>query len=187
MPASRSCAALVAALALMALGGCSKADKPSAAASSSGASTASASNGDDIVGALASYKLNESNVNKFIAVSQNLRQIAKQHPEYMKDLEAKQGQADPRTLDDMVQRLNSIPPMKAALSQAGFSAKDYTLTMFSLMSAGMVYQMRKQGLMKADTALPASTNADNVAFIAAHPEILDRISKAMDDSSGTEQ
>lgn len=185
MPAIRSCAGLVATLAFVALGGCSKADKSSATPSSSGAATASATNsGDDIVTALASYKLTESNVNKFIAVSQNLRQIAKQHPEYMKDLEAKQDQADPKTLDDMVQRLNSIPPMKAALSQADFSAKDYTLTMFSLMSAGTVYQMRKQGLMKADTALPASTNADNVAFIAAHPDLLDKMSKAMDDSGG---
>ncbi|MGH7627615.1 MAG: hypothetical protein ACREOJ_20140 [Gemmatimonadaceae bacterium] len=183
MPAIRSCAGLVATLAFVALGGCSKADKSSATPSSSGAATPSTTNGDDIVAALASYKLNESNVDKFIAVSQNLRQIATQHPEYMKDLEAKQDQADPKTLDDMVQRLNSIPPMKAALSQAGLSAKDYTLTMFSVMSAGMVYQMRKQGLMKADTTLPATTNADNVAFIAAHPDLLDKISKAMDDSS----
>jgi len=117
MPASRSCAALVATLVFIALGGCSKADKASATASSPGASAASATNGDDIVAALASYKLNESNVNKFIAVSQNLRQIAKQHPEYMKDLETKEDQADPRTLDDMVQRLNTRRKAEAPYSQ----------------------------------------------------------------------
>lgn len=81
------------------------------------------------------------------------------------------GGTAPRNLDEMAERINAEPAMKAALQQAGLSARDYMISMVALQQAVKGYQLKQSGKLDASKVPPVVMT--NINFVGAHmPEIM---------------
>ena len=126
--------------------------------------------------ALHSYTLTMDHLRKLKQVALELTSYAKAHPDEAQNYED-MSNSDDATLDQQVARLESIPPMRKALSSAGMSARDYILTSLTFfqaaMTAGMMdsYAKTKQ----PPPALPYNVNPANVAFVRAHKAEIEQL------------
>lgn len=85
--------------------------------------------------------------------------------------------APSQTLSDMVQRLEKVPGVAAAIRRAGLSTREFATIQLALLQASLTY-----GMMKASgrTTLPASVdvNPDNIKFVQQHEADIERVMKA---------
>lgn len=196
----RACAAL-AALTLTAA--CAKKDSTnnggdtgSAAASTSAAGTApstapsTAASGmtqgqqQDVRNAIHDYRLSDDNVNKVIEVTQKMRALQTSNPQLAAAMEQEHGDVnDTKSIDEAASRLDAIPPVKAMLSSAGLSARDYLLTTFTVMEAGAAYQIQKAGKLPPNSELAKDVSPENLAYIGSHQAQLQTLEKANRGSS----
>lgn len=200
----RACAAL-AALTLTAA--CAKKDSTnnggdtgSAAASTSAAGTApstapsTAASGmtqgqqQDVRNAIHDYRLSDDNVNKVIEVTQKMRALQTSNPQLAAAMEQEHGDVnDAKSIDEAAARLEAIPPVKAILSSAGLSARDYLLTTFTLMEAGAAYQFQKAGKLPPNSELAKDVSPENLAYVGSHQAQLRALEKANGGSSGDDE
>lgn len=94
------------------------------------------------------------------------------------DDDAEEAIAGPsQTLSDMVQRLDKVPGVAAAIRRAGLSTREFATMQLALLQASLTY-----GIMKASgrTTLPASVdvNPDNIKFVQQHEADIERVMKS---------
>jgi len=106
----------------------------------------------------------------------------KAHPELEAKMEAmSDGSDDAKTLNDFVDRINGVPPVRQAIESAGISTRDWVLTFMTSMSAEMTYQFQKSGLTqtRASTVSPA-----NLSYVAGHREQMQALTRSAQKMSG---
>lgn len=137
----------------------------------SGSATASTSRGEGLHAAVAHYQLTDENVDRTQKVMTQLNQLSKTNSEVAKTMEraAPSDSADV-SVDEIASRLESIPETKAILSSAGISGKDFTLTLFTLMEAGPAYDMKKAGMLPANSTLAKDVSQANLDWVASHQD-----------------
>lgn len=77
--------------------------------------------------------------------------------------------SDAKTLSEMEQKINSIPPMAGALRQEGVSARDYAKFMLAMMQAGFAAAAQQMSAKSGKPMqLPEGINPANVKFVQEH-------------------
>lgn len=163
-------------LALAALVACTKSDKtPSASTSSSpntatataaGAASSSAATSFIDDATLHDFRLSDERVAHTIRADDNLSALMKAHPELEEKMESmSNGSNDPKTLNEFVDRINRVPPVRQAIESAGISPRDWVLTLMTGMSAEMTYQYQKSGVTQK---LASTVSPENVSYVAGH-------------------
>ena len=83
-----------------------------------------------------------------------------------------------QTIAGMEAAMKKHPAAMGALTRAGISAREYSLTMMALLQASLIEGM-SQG--KADLKnLPPGVNADNILFVRQHKAELEAMQKALE-------
>jgi hypothetical protein len=141
----------------------------------------------DLHDAIRGYRLNEGTVDKVIQVTQKMRALQRSNPQLAAAMEQEHGSGgDAKSIDEVADRLDAIPPVKATLSSVGLSARDYVLTMFTLMEAGAAYQFQKAGKLPPNSELAKDVSPENLAYVGAHQAQLQALEKANADANGGE-
>ena len=104
------------------------------------------------------FVLTEPGFAKYTQASRNLLPLMKRMPN---DCEGEDG---PRTLDELAARLDAVPGIKAAITSAGMTTREYVVFSWSLLTSGIAaWTVDQPG------AKPPSGNAKaNVDFIKKH-------------------
>jgi hypothetical protein len=129
---------------------------------------------DDI--ALRQYTLSMSNLQKLRQAMLNLKAYVKAHPG---DTTWDAGADDPnQTLLESARKLDAIPPMKAALNQAGLTSRDYVLMTMAYFQAAMlagVQDAQAQAHKPAPIKIPYNMNPANLEFVRAHKAEIEQL------------
>jgi hypothetical protein len=102
----------------------------------------------------------------------NLKAYMIAHPgaeEAMGDVDDGEGNM---TIEEHVRRISAVAPLKQAITQAGFTPRDYLLTTMTYMQAAM--QMAVAQYTKGKP-LPANLNPANLAFVETHKAEIDHL------------
>lgn len=154
------------------------------AAPASSASAMTQAQKEDLHDAIRGYQLTEDNVDKVIAATQKMHALEKSNPQLAAAMQREHGAGDAKSVDEVASRMDAMPPVKAILSSAGISARDYVLTTFTLMEAGAAYQIQKAGKLPPNSELAKDVSPANLAYIGSHQAQLRALEKS--DGSGDE-
>ncbi len=171
-------ALLAAALVACAKGDSSAANAGTGTAAAVAAPSASHSGAQDVVdeATLRDFRLRDDNVTRSIRANLNLAQLMASNPGLADKLEAmSDAENDPKSLNDVIERIDAVPPVHKAIADAGISTRDWMLTLMEAMSAEATYEMHKQGLTKK---LPSTVSPDNLSYAASHQEQMKRLSES---------
>ena len=111
----------------------------------------------DITGEIA---LDKARLDRYFAALANLGALVKQDPS-LDGLEM----GDSETTEQFVARIEAQPRIRAALAQAGMSAREYVRTSEALVASMYLVSMLETGTIKE---LPPEANKANVEFVKAH-------------------
>ena len=84
---------------------------------------------------------------------------------------------EPRTLVDLVHRIDKEPRLAAAIKGAGLSSREYATVMLCYYPAMMAFSAKKAGAIKE---VPKDILADNVALIEANEAELMRLNQELE-------
>lgn len=163
----------------LALGACSDdrpadtAAAPAPAASEAATSTpadAPAGTGElaDLTGEIA---LDKARLDRYFAALASLGALVKQDPS-LEQFEM----GDSETTDQFVARIEAEPRIRAALAEAGMSAREYARTSEALVASMFAVGMLEAGAIKE---LPPEANKANVEFVKAHMAEIESRMKAL--------
>ncbi len=126
--------------------------------------------------ALHSYTLTMDHLRKLKQVALNLVAYEKAHPDEAQKYED-MSESDDATLDQQIDHMASIPPMRKALASAGISARDYVLTSMTYFQAGMTAAMMDSyaKTKQQPPPLPYNVNPANVAFVRSHKAEIEQL------------
>lgn len=111
----------------------------------------------DISGEIA---LDKARLDRWFAAMASLGALTKQDPS-LEDIEM----GDSETTDQFAARIEAEPRIRAALAEAGMSAREYARTSEAVVASMYVVAMLEAGTIKA---LPPEANRANVEFVKAH-------------------
>ena len=118
--------------------------------------------------AIHDYKLTTSNVDKLMDAHKKFREMAEKDP----SLHQQGNPFQATTIDDSVKKIDSAPPQaKAILKEEGISSREFVVGTMSMMTSAMWHSMSK---MNPQAQVPAYVNPDNLKFLDAHPEVLEK-------------
>jgi len=145
---------------------------------------APASSGDDLAD-ISSYRLTMDKMDKFYAAQRNLAvKMKAMSPAEREAMERKADGEDAsgnQSLDELARKIESTPPMRDALREAGLSPREYAVLAMSAMQSGMaaaVIKMRPND--PADSlAREMKANMDNIRFMQEHEAELTRKQQAL--------
>jgi hypothetical protein len=124
--------------------------------------------GDADMKAIQSVQLTVPLLNRLAQVQDNMYATVKAHPELSKKYAAQQDDAgdDVKSIDDMANKLDRVPEMKAAVIKAGFTPRSYMIATMATFQAAMASAVLDMpGVDKSQIPPNARTNA---AFLKAH-------------------
>lgn len=119
--------------------------------------------------AVRNFKLTTATTDKLIEASKRLSTLAEKNPG------AVNGKEQAKTLDGLVKIIEAHPEVGGALKSAGLSPREFWFGINAL-GAAILGSFARMGDPKAP--LPAYVNPDNVAFLAAHPEVLQKFQES---------
>ena len=171
---------------------CTKSDKSPSASASSSSTTAAATTSnaaspsaatsfiDDAT--LHDFRLSDEKIDHTIRANDNLSALMTAHPELEKQMESMGEKADdPKTLNEFVDRIDGVPPVRQAIASAGISTRDWVLTLMTAMSAEMTYQYQKSGITQK---LASTVSPENVSYVAGHRAQMQALTKSAQKMSG---
>jgi hypothetical protein len=121
---------------------------------------------------MATYPLTVANVEKVTQVMRNIHALEKSDPALKAEWQ-KMGQAsNPKTIDEIVARVNATPRAPEILRSAGISAHDYVYTTFALMYASAAYRVKQSGQSTNSAKLLSQVRPENITFVAEHQKEL---------------
>ena len=112
-----------------------------------------------------SYVLTDAALAKYAQATKNLKAHEKDLPSKCDD------DKDTNSLDDVVARVNAIPPAKAAITSTGLTTREYFVFMFSLLQNGLA----AWALDQPGGKLPPGVSMANVNFIRAHQAAITKL------------
>lgn len=121
------------------------------------AATAAAEELANISGEIA---LDQARLDRWFAAMASLGALAKQDPS-LEEVEM----GDSETTDQFAARIEAEPRIRAALAEAGMSAREYARTSEAVVASMYVVTMLETGTIKE---LPPEANKANVEFVKAH-------------------
>lgn len=147
-------------------------------------SAAASANGsgdmDEQLADISSYRLTMDKVDRWMNAQRSMaRQVAALSPAEREAFKARQEQKDDASdadMDEMVQRIESEPMMKAAVRDAGLSPREFTLLTMSMIQTGMataVLDMRPNDNQDS-LARAMKANMDNIRFMRENQAELTR-------------
>lgn len=178
---------------IVALVACTKSDKapstsstPSNPATGAGTASNAASPSaatsfiDDAT--LHDFRLSDEKVAHTIRANDNLTTLMKAHPGLEAQMESIGEKADdPKTLNEFVDRIDAVPPVRQAIASAGISTRDWVLTLMTAMSAEVTYQYQKSGLTQK---LASTVSPENVSYVAGHRAQMQALTKSAQQMNG---
>ena len=121
-----------------------------------------ASGGQDLPDAdtreVMSFALTEGGFVKYTQASRNLLPLMQRMPSECQDEDA------PRSLGELAARMDAVPGIKAAITSAGMTTREYVVFSWSLLTSGIVAWTMDQPGAKA----PTGTAKANVDFVKKH-------------------
>ncbi len=123
--------------------------------------------------AIHDYRLSTSNTDKLVVAGKRVQELYDQD----KALDKNNPMTEGRTFDDSVKRIEAHPQAVSAMKNAGVTPREFVVGTFALMTAAMWSQMKKS---YPQAVVPAYVNPENMKFIDAHPEVLQKFQAAFD-------
>ena len=123
--------------------------------------------------AIHDFKLDTSVTDRLVSAGKNVRELAEKDPS-MEKANPMQGA---KTMDESIQRIEQHPQAVAAMKKAGVTPREFVVGTFTVMTATMWSQMRKN---YPQAQPPAYVNPDNMKFIDDHPEVMQKFQAAFD-------
>ena len=117
---------------------------------------------------VASYKLTEAGLSKYMQATRNLVPLGKELANCDDDTAM--------TLDAMVARLDAVPGAGAAIASAGMTTREYVVFGWAIVHNGMAAWLADQ----PDGTLPPDTSPANVEFYKAHEAALTEFAEQVD-------
>lgn len=117
---------------------------------------------DTTVGVLRDHTLSLDEIRKWSEAQGRLNAVSRQHPDVIRRFES---QPPPKTLDEMVSRIQQEPQYVGALGSSGLTPRDYVVTMIALQQGMMGAAARARGQLKE---LPAGSEGRNIEFVEQH-------------------
>ncbi|HET7565221.1 MAG TPA: hypothetical protein VFJ96_09525 [Gemmatimonadaceae bacterium] len=166
------------------LAGCAKADAPAAGPSAPLRATAVAArapaplNGLDASdhAALARFHLTTANVARTTQATRNIAALNATDPRLLKRLDQEAPLSDAQTLQEMADRLASIPQVRSAIERAGLSPREYVLVYYTIAQAIVDDAHATPG---GTTPATVTVSTDNLAFVAAHRSAIQQFMQAL--------
>ena len=125
------------------------------------------------------FTLTSPFLDKMAAVQRKVATLEKDHPEMekqMKGAASKNREETDNSIDGMVKKMDSFPPLVNIIKAQGLTVRQYVVGTMALIQAGMYAAMKKQ---MPSMKTPEGMNMANVAFIEAHQAELDKFQKSM--------
>lgn len=129
---------------------------------------------------IGSYVLTEAGLAKYQQAIKNLGPLARGMAD---DCGSDDDSVEANSLDQMVARVEAVPGVKAAITTAGLTTREYLVFTLSLFQNGMA----AWALAQPGGKLPAGTSMANVNFYRAHQAVINKLgdaTKAGDCNSG---
>ena len=120
--------------------------------------------------AVRNFKLNAASADKLIEASKRVNAVAEKD-KTLGNSKAMEG----KNLDELVKLIEAHPQVVSALKSAGVSPREFWVGNFAV-GAAMLGAMVRTGDPKEP--LPPYANPDNVTFVLAHPEVLQKFQEA---------
>jgi hypothetical protein len=112
---------------------------------------------------------------QYLDASVNLANVTAKHPGIAENM--KSGN-DSKSIDETVKALESHPQVRAAVTSTGLTTRDYVLTQWALIQAGMAYAMTKgSGVTQDEVASKAGVSKANLDFYAKNEAEINRLAK----------
>ena len=156
------------ALGVVLLAGCARSERarpPRTSAESSSVSSVvplTPAPRDTALAALRAYHLSMEGLHKWVDAQHRLNALTQRHPELAREMAAK---GAPRSLGDMIARIDATVPIHDSIARAGLTTRDYVFTMLSLQAAMVQYAMKQRGPLNPP---PTGALADNIEFVGAN-------------------
>jgi hypothetical protein len=176
---------LLFAIPVLALAACSGGDKPAddAAAPAASAAPAAPRGADADMADIADYRLSMDKMDNYYKAQRNLMAaFSRMTPAERDAAKMTMEEGGETTLDDMAAKYERVPVVKAAIADAGFSPREFTVMTMAMVQAGMaasVIQMRPND--DADSlAREMKANMDNIRFLQENEAELTRKQKELE-------
>jgi hypothetical protein len=127
--------------------------------------------------ALRGYVLTMGNLQKLKQSMLNLKAWVAAHPDAADSLGSGDDDSSSQTLAQMISHIEAVPPMKEAILKAGFTPRDYVMTMMTYMQASMQFAVA-QSLKGKPMKIPDNMNPANASFVQTHKAELDKLDLA---------
>ena len=173
---------------LFAFSACSSKDNASAESSGTAgnaASPASQAQANEDLNDVSKYKLSMDKIDKYIQAQKNM--AAKMKAMSPAEREAfKNGDNDLNganaSIDQMVAKIEKVPPMVDAIKDAGLSPREWVMVTFSMMQTGMAAAVLKMRPNDNQDSLmrEMKVNPDNVKFFNEHEAEITAKTKAIE-------
>lgn len=133
--------------------------------------------GDKDLKAISAYSLTMPKYHQFMNVMLNLGKAA-QADSSLGDAFESSGNL---SIDQLAARYNSVPPVKAAITKAGMTPRDFALAQGAFLQAGMSYGLMKQMKLSPDSvAKVTGVSRANLEFFRVNEAEINRLSKEME-------
>lgn len=120
---------------------------------------------------IGSYVLTDAGLAKYQQAIKNLGPLARGMAD---DCGNDDDSVGAKSLDEMVARVEAVPGVKAAITSAGLTTRDYLVFTLSLFQNGMA----AWALSQPGGKLPAGTSMANVNFYKAHQTAINKLGDA---------
>jgi hypothetical protein len=124
---------------------------------------------------LLTYRLSMDKLNRLVDATEKFRQLEKSNPKLAESLERQQEQDNNESLSAKIAKLEKVPQVRSTLASSGITARDYVLSLLTVMNAGASVQIKKMG--GDPSSLPVS--AENIKFYQTNQAAIERMTKSL--------
>jgi hypothetical protein len=129
--------------------------------------------GDKDLKAISAYTLTMPKYRQFMNAMVNLGTAAQADPKLGDALEG----SGELSIDQLTDRYNTVPGVKAAITKAGMTPRDFALAQGAFLQAGMSYGLMKQLKLTPDSVVKATgVSRANLEFFRANEAEINRLS-----------
>lgn len=124
--------------------------------------------------AIAAHQLSMPKYKQYLAAMLNLATAAQKNPKLASSLKESEGWS----LDQAVKAYEGVPEIRDAIGGAGLTTRDFFLTQYALIQAGLAYGMMKELKISPDSAAKATkVSRTNLGFYQQNESEIERLRK----------
>jgi hypothetical protein len=111
---------------------------------------------------------------QYLDATVNIANVAAKHPEMANRMEG----SGEKSVAEQVKLLDSNPQLRGAITATGLSTRDYVMTQWALLQAGMAYAMTKgSGVSQDEVVKKAGVSKANLDFYAKNEAEINRLAE----------